>query len=114
AERSRLLGHPCRAGRREPADEGELARRTGAPVVLGAAVADVHDLALERLHGGREGMGQPLDDGTVWQAQAALEGQADVGLDLTAFHLDAEGLERPLDVVEGLRLARAARLPLPG
>ena len=59
-------------------------------------------------------MGQPLDDGAVVQANPSLEGQADVGLDLAALDLEPVGFQRALDVVEGLRLARAAGLALPG
>src|SRR5436309_2870100 len=61
----------------------------------------------------RERVGQPLDDGAVVETDPSIEGQAYVRLDLPALHLDAVRLERALDVVECLGLARAAGLALP-
>src|SRR5437879_7740007 len=61
----------------------------------------------------RERVGQPLDDGAVVETDPSFEGQAYVRLDLPALHLDAVRLERALDVVECLGLARAAGLALP-
>jgi len=59
-------------------------------------------------------MGQPRDDGAVVETDSALDGQADVRLDLSAIDVDAVRLERALDVVERARLPGAAGLALPG
>src|SRR5207245_3502295 len=111
---ARLLGGPRAAGSGEPVDERDLARSVRARVVGGTAVADVDELTLERLHRGGEGMREPLDRAAVGEVKSSLERQADVSLDPAPLHLDAIGLQHPLDVVERLRLARAARLALHG
>src|SRR5262245_28838295 len=58
-------------------------------------------------------MGEPLDRRAVRQDKAALERQADVRFDFPALDIETVRFERPLDVVVGVRLARASGLALP-
>src|SRR5207245_11162136 len=109
--RARLLRRPRLARRGRPPHVRDLAG--SARELAGGAVADVDDLGLQGVDRWRERMGEPFDDGAVVETDPSIEGQAYVGLDLAALHLDAIGFERALDVVQGLRLARAAALPAP-
>ena len=111
-ERAGPLGGPRLAGRREAADERDLAGR--APQVLRLRVAHVHHFALERVDRRRERVRESGDGGAVGQRHATVLRQADVRLDLATLDLHAVGLERALDVVERPGLAGAARLALPG
>src|SRR5499426_2678907 len=113
-ERAGLLRRPGATRGGEPVDQRDLARRVRASEISGASVADVHQLALERLDRGRERVREPLDRAAVRQVHTPLERQADVGLDLAPLDLDAVRLQDALDVVEGLGLARATRLALEG
>src|SRR5439155_22529994 len=107
---ARRSGHACRPA--APPTPG-LATPARAPA-RSCRPRAVDHLGIERVDRGRERVREPFDLAAVRQDQPALLRQADVRLDLTALHLDAVGCERPLDVVERLRLAGAPRLALEG
>ena len=112
-DRPRLLRGPRLARCRQAVQEGDLAGRARAREVRRGPVPDVDHLGVEPVGRGRERVSEPLDHRAVRKDHAALQRQADEGLDLAALDGVAVALERPLDVVVGLRLARSPGLPLP-
>ena len=109
----RLLRGPRLARRRQAVQERDLAGHARAREVRRVPVPDVDHLGVEAVGRGREGVRQSLDHPTVRKNHAALQRQTDEGLDLPALDGVAVALERPLDVVVGLRLARGPGFPLP-